>query len=247
MSRSAAGLRLNTPRCVAGVFAFGLFATDIFVNAGQVVTGGLAPYFLSVCRPNYTSADCRFNHQFVANGNICTGTPAVVERARRSFPSKDAALSVYSAVYVTVSNRVDEGNGASPDPTRLIRTLVPPDVRHQHHQDQVQPPGQARPLSGDALLSVPRRPQPGLGVPEPLLRRGGRVHPGLCRGPLPGNEQRSKVRGGLLPPQSWLPLAVAVRGSEPVQLDWLWSRGWSSTLLGVSAGSGDQLMVHRDL
>ncbi|CAF91573.1 unnamed protein product [Tetraodon nigroviridis] len=85
-----------------GVFAFGLFATDIFVNAGQVVTGGLSPYFLSVCKPNYTSSECRFNHQFITNGNICTGNPVVVENARRSFPSKDASLSIYSAVYVTM-------------------------------------------------------------------------------------------------------------------------------------------------
>ncbi|KAG7216608.1 hypothetical protein INR49_023317 [Caranx melampygus] len=84
-----------------GVFAFGLFATDIFVNAGQVVTGGLSPYFLSVCKPNYTGTECRFNHQFIVNGNICTGNPIVVENARRSFPSKDASLSVYSAVYLT--------------------------------------------------------------------------------------------------------------------------------------------------
>ncbi|XP_047228686.1 phospholipid phosphatase-related protein type 1 isoform X2 [Girardinichthys multiradiatus] len=85
-----------------GVFAFGLFATDIFVNAGQVVTGGLSPYFLSVCKPNYTGTECRFNHQFIVNGNICTGNPIVVENARRSFPSKDASLSVYSAVYLTM-------------------------------------------------------------------------------------------------------------------------------------------------
>ncbi|KAM9840983.1 phospholipid phosphatase-related protein type 1 [Aulostomus maculatus] len=85
-----------------GVFAFGLFATDIFVNAGQVVTGGLSPYFLSVCKPNYTGTECRFNHQFIINGNICTGNPVVVENARRSFPSKDASLSVYSAVYLTM-------------------------------------------------------------------------------------------------------------------------------------------------
>ncbi|XP_071207659.1 phospholipid phosphatase-related protein type 1-like isoform X1 [Salvelinus alpinus] len=85
-----------------GVFAFGLFATDIFVNAGQVVTGNLAPYFLSVCKPNYTGTECRFNHQFISNGNVCTGSPVIVEKARRSFPSKDASLSVYSAVYVTM-------------------------------------------------------------------------------------------------------------------------------------------------
>ncbi|XP_067320466.1 phospholipid phosphatase-related protein type 1 isoform X2 [Anolis sagrei] len=85
-----------------GVFAFGLFATDIFVNAGQVVTGNLAPYFLTVCKPNYTGSDCRANHQFVNNGNICTGSQDAIEKARRSFPSKHAALSIYSALYATM-------------------------------------------------------------------------------------------------------------------------------------------------
>ncbi|GAB1288503.1 Phospholipid phosphatase-related protein type 1 [Apodemus speciosus] len=85
-----------------GVFAFGLFATDIFVNAGQVVTGHLTPYFLTVCQPNYTSTDCRAHHQFISNGNICTGDVEVIEKARRSFPSKHAALSIYSALYATM-------------------------------------------------------------------------------------------------------------------------------------------------
>lgn len=85
-----------------GVFAFGLFATDIFVNAGQVVTGHLTPYFLTVCKPNYTSTDCRVHHQFINNGNVCTGDLAVIEKARRSFPSKHAALSIYSALYATM-------------------------------------------------------------------------------------------------------------------------------------------------
>lgn len=88
---------------LAGVFAFGLFATDIFVNAGQVVTGNLTPYFLTVCKPNYTGTDCLAHHQFISNGNTCTGDPEVIEKARRSFPSKHAALSIYSALYATVS------------------------------------------------------------------------------------------------------------------------------------------------
>ncbi|ELW68419.1 Lipid phosphate phosphatase-related protein type 1 [Tupaia chinensis] len=93
---------LAGPSGEAGVFAFGLFATDIFVNAGQVVTGHLTPYFLTVCKPNYTSSDCRAHHQFVNNGNICTGDLEVIEKARRSFPSKHAALSIYSALYATM-------------------------------------------------------------------------------------------------------------------------------------------------
>ncbi|XP_056147128.1 phospholipid phosphatase-related protein type 1 [Lampris incognitus] len=85
-----------------GVFAFGLCATDIFVNAGQAVTGGLSPYFLSVCKPNYTATMCRHDNQFIAGGDVCTGSPAAVQHARRSFPSKDASLSIYAAVYLTM-------------------------------------------------------------------------------------------------------------------------------------------------
>ncbi|XP_029775914.1 phospholipid phosphatase-related protein type 1 isoform X2 [Suricata suricatta] len=55
-----------------------------------------------VCKPNYTSADCRAHHQFINNGNICTGDMEVIEKARRSFPSKHAALSIYSALYATM-------------------------------------------------------------------------------------------------------------------------------------------------
>ncbi|XP_054042281.1 phospholipid phosphatase-related protein type 1 isoform X2 [Rissa tridactyla] len=102
MRRDVAHLLLPRSSRVRRVFAFGLFATDIFVNAGQVVTGNLAPYFLTVCKPNYTGNDCRAHHQFINNGNICTGDVEVIEKARRSFPSKHAALSIYSALYATM-------------------------------------------------------------------------------------------------------------------------------------------------
>uniref|UniRef100_A0A8C6X6X8 Phospholipid phosphatase-related protein type 1 n=1 Tax=Naja naja TaxID=35670 RepID=A0A8C6X6X8_NAJNA len=72
-----------------GVFAFGLFATNIFVNAGQVVTGNLAPYFLTVCKPNYTGSDWR------------------------SFPSKHAALSIYS-MYITSTIKTKSSRLAKP-------------------------------------------------------------------------------------------------------------------------------------
>nr|XP_027786761.1 phospholipid phosphatase-related protein type 1 isoform X3 [Marmota flaviventris] len=55
-----------------------------------------------VCKPNYTSTDCGVHHQFINNGNICTGDLEVIEKARRSFPSKHAALSIYSALYATM-------------------------------------------------------------------------------------------------------------------------------------------------
>lgn len=89
--------------CSSGVFVFGLFATDIFANAGQFVTGSLAPYFLSVCKPNYTSLGCQDTAHFVNQSDACTGDPDDIMRARKTFPCKEAALSLYTAVYLAVS------------------------------------------------------------------------------------------------------------------------------------------------
>nr|XP_046264628.1 phospholipid phosphatase-related protein type 5-like [Scatophagus argus] len=83
-----------------GVYVFGLFATDIFVNAGQLVTGSLAPHFLSVCQPNYTALGCQDTARFVSQSDACTGDPDDIMRARKTFPSKEAALSLYTAVYL---------------------------------------------------------------------------------------------------------------------------------------------------
>ncbi|KAK1153834.1 phospholipid phosphatase-related protein type 5-like isoform X1 [Acipenser oxyrinchus oxyrinchus] len=85
-----------------GVYSFGLFTTTIFANAGQVVTGNQAPHFLTACRPNYTALGCQSALQYITDRRPCTGNPGVVASARRSFPSKDAALSVYSAVYTVM-------------------------------------------------------------------------------------------------------------------------------------------------
>uniref|UniRef100_A0A663FGB9 Phospholipid phosphatase related 2 n=1 Tax=Aquila chrysaetos chrysaetos TaxID=223781 RepID=A0A663FGB9_AQUCH len=50
--------RYRRPRPHRVVFSFGLLATAIFANAGQVVTGAPAPHFLAVCRPNYSALGC---------------------------------------------------------------------------------------------------------------------------------------------------------------------------------------------
>nr|XP_015204766.1 PREDICTED: lipid phosphate phosphatase-related protein type 2 isoform X2 [Lepisosteus oculatus] len=85
-----------------GVYSFGLFTTTIFANAGQVVTGNQTPHFLSACRPNYTALGCQSALQYITERRACTGNPLVIASARKSFPSKDAALSVYSAVYTVM-------------------------------------------------------------------------------------------------------------------------------------------------
>lgn len=86
-----------------GVYTFGLFTVDIFVNAGQVVTGNLAPYFLTVCKPNYTALGCQQTLRYISHQDACTGNQDDILRARKSFPSKEAALSVYAALYLAVS------------------------------------------------------------------------------------------------------------------------------------------------
>uniref|UniRef100_A0A3Q0QX11 Phospholipid phosphatase related 5 n=1 Tax=Amphilophus citrinellus TaxID=61819 RepID=A0A3Q0QX11_AMPCI len=85
-----------------GVFVFGLFTTDIFVSTGQMVTGSLAPYFLSVCQPNYTALGCQDTALFVSQSDSCTGDPHDIFRARKTFPCKEAALSLYLAVYLAM-------------------------------------------------------------------------------------------------------------------------------------------------
>ncbi|XP_031729544.1 phospholipid phosphatase-related protein type 5 isoform X4 [Anarrhichthys ocellatus] len=86
----------------AGVYTFGLFTVDIFVNAGQVVTGNLAPYFLTVCKPNYTALGCQQALRYISHQEACTGNQDDILRARKTFPSKEAALSVYAALYLAM-------------------------------------------------------------------------------------------------------------------------------------------------
>ncbi|TRZ04073.1 hypothetical protein DNTS_008822 [Danionella cerebrum] len=83
-----------------GVYMFGLFTTDIFVNAGQVVTGNLAPHFLTVCKPNYTALGCQQALRYISHQEACTGNEDDILRARKTFPSKEAALSVYASLYM---------------------------------------------------------------------------------------------------------------------------------------------------
>uniref|UniRef100_A0A8B9H5A9 Phospholipid phosphatase related 5a n=1 Tax=Astyanax mexicanus TaxID=7994 RepID=A0A8B9H5A9_ASTMX len=110
---------LNTFNIFICVYAFGLFATDIFVNAGQVVTGNLSPYFLTVCKPNYTALGCQQGVRFISQQEACTGNGDDILRARKSFPSKEAALSLYSALYVMYITCTVKAKG-----TRLAKPVL---------------------------------------------------------------------------------------------------------------------------
>lgn len=97
-------LPLHSSTFYTGVYSFGLFTTTIFANAGQVVTGHQTPHFLAACKPNYTALGCQSPLQYITEHRACTGNPYLVTSARKSFPSKDAALSFYSAIYTVVGN-----------------------------------------------------------------------------------------------------------------------------------------------
>ncbi|XP_071656740.1 phospholipid phosphatase-related protein type 2 [Patagioenas fasciata] len=115
-----------------GVFSFGLLATAIFANAGQVVTGAPAPHFLSVCRPNYSALGCTppaAPPRFVPPGGApCAGDPPLVAAARRAFPCKEAALGAYAGafagLYVTLAWR--GGGSRLAKPAAVLGFAAPP-------------------------------------------------------------------------------------------------------------------------
>uniref|UniRef100_A0A8C6TA38 Phospholipid phosphatase related 2b n=1 Tax=Neogobius melanostomus TaxID=47308 RepID=A0A8C6TA38_9GOBI len=102
-----------------GVYSFGLFTTTIFANAGQVVTGNQAPHFLTTCKPNYTALGCQSPLQYISERRACSGNPYLVTSARKSFPSKDAALSFYSAIYTVYIGQIGTLKG-----TRLSKPTL---------------------------------------------------------------------------------------------------------------------------
>ncbi|XP_078075564.1 phospholipid phosphatase-related protein type 4 isoform X1 [Mustelus asterias] len=85
-----------------GVHVFGLCATALITDIIQLSTGYHAPYFLTVCKPNYTvlNTSCEENPYVVED--ICTGSdPALINAGRKSFPSQHATLAAFAAVYVS--------------------------------------------------------------------------------------------------------------------------------------------------
>ncbi|XP_044125506.1 phospholipid phosphatase-related protein type 3 isoform X1 [Bufo gargarizans] len=87
-----------------GVHVFGLCATALVTDVIQLATGYHAPFFLTVCKPNYTrlGASCATNPYITQD--ICTGNDHhAILSARKTFPSQHATLSAFAAVYVSVS------------------------------------------------------------------------------------------------------------------------------------------------
>uniref|UniRef100_A0A8C3W581 Phospholipid phosphatase related 4 n=1 Tax=Catagonus wagneri TaxID=51154 RepID=A0A8C3W581_9CETA len=85
-----------------GVHVFGLCSTALITDIIQLSTGYQAPYFLTVCKPNYTSLNvsCKENSYIIED--ICSGSDlTVINSGRKSFPSQHATLAAFAAVYVS--------------------------------------------------------------------------------------------------------------------------------------------------
>ncbi|XP_041064580.1 2-lysophosphatidate phosphatase PLPPR4-like isoform X2 [Carcharodon carcharias] len=114
-----------------GVHVFGLCATALITDIIQLSTGYHAPYFLTVCKPNYTSLNTSCEENPYVVEDICTGSdPALINAGRKSFPSQHATLAAFAAVYVSglyaVSNfqPSDDGITHQPHHREPLRSLT---------------------------------------------------------------------------------------------------------------------------
>ncbi|XP_029314097.1 phospholipid phosphatase-related protein type 4 [Cottoperca gobio] len=121
---NAAGCNFNSfiRRAVrfVGVHAFGLCATALITDILQLMTGYPAPYFLTVCKPNYTTLNVSCEQNPYVMEDICSGAdPAAIIQGRKSFPSQHATLASFAAVYVSMYF-----NSTLTDSSKLLKPLL---------------------------------------------------------------------------------------------------------------------------
>ncbi|XP_032089842.1 phospholipid phosphatase-related protein type 3 isoform X2 [Thamnophis elegans] len=103
-----------------GVHVFGLCATALVTDVIQLATGYHAPFFLTVCKPNYTllAISCESNPYITQD--ICSGQDQhAILSARKTFPSQHATLSAFAAVYVSMYF-----NSIISDSTKLLKPIL---------------------------------------------------------------------------------------------------------------------------
>ncbi|XP_064194677.1 phospholipid phosphatase-related protein type 4 isoform X2 [Anguilla rostrata] len=104
----------------SGVHVFGLCATALITDIIQLSTGYHAPYFLTVCKPNYTTLNTSCDENTFIMEDICSGAdPAVINAGRKSFPSQHATLAAFAAVYVSMYF-----NATLTDSSKLLKPLL---------------------------------------------------------------------------------------------------------------------------
>ncbi|KAM4533880.1 phospholipid phosphatase-related protein type 4 isoform 2-T2 [Odontesthes bonariensis] len=121
---NAAGCNFNSfiRRAIrfVGVHAFGLCATALITDILQLMTGYPTPYFLTVCKPNYTTLNVTCKQNPYVMEDICSGTdPRAINQGRKSFPSQHATLASFAAVYVSMYF-----NSTLTDSSKLLKPLL---------------------------------------------------------------------------------------------------------------------------
>ncbi|KAM6953756.1 phospholipid phosphatase-related protein type 4 [Aplochiton taeniatus] len=121
---NAAGCTFNSfiRRAVrfVGVHVFGLCATALITDVLQLMTGYHTPYFLTVCKPNYSVLNVTCEHNAYVLDNICSGAnPTAINQGRKSFPSQHASLASFAAVYVSMYF-----NSTLTDSSKLLKPLL---------------------------------------------------------------------------------------------------------------------------
>ncbi|TRZ04075.1 hypothetical protein DNTS_008824 [Danionella cerebrum] len=103
-----------------GVHVFGLCATALITDIIQLSTGYPAPYFLTVCKPNYTHLNTSCEESFFILEDICSGSDAsLINTGRKSFPSQHATLASFAAVYISMYF-----NSTLTDSSKLLKPLL---------------------------------------------------------------------------------------------------------------------------
>ncbi|XP_031574649.1 phospholipid phosphatase 1-like [Actinia tenebrosa] len=82
------------------MFGFGAVVANLFTDAGKLLIGRLRPYFLAVCKPDFSKVNCSAG-KFITE-DICTGDKKQITEARMSFPSGHSTFSMYCTVFVAM-------------------------------------------------------------------------------------------------------------------------------------------------
>ncbi|XP_061552194.1 phospholipid phosphatase-related protein type 3a [Phycodurus eques] len=103
-----------------GVHVFGLLATALVTDVIQLATGYHAPFFLTVCQPNYTAPGVACDNNAYVTQDICMGKDQyAIMSARKTFPSQHATLSGFAAVYISMYFNASIGAA-----TKLLKPLL---------------------------------------------------------------------------------------------------------------------------
>ncbi|XP_042244152.1 phospholipid phosphatase-related protein type 3-like [Thunnus albacares] len=103
-----------------GVHVFGLLATALVTDVIQLATGYHAPFFLTVCQPNYTVPGVSCDNNAYVTQDICMGKDLyAIMSARKTFPSQHATLSGFAAVYISMYF-----NASISSTTKLLKPLL---------------------------------------------------------------------------------------------------------------------------